>query len=70
VVLCLERVFVSWLLARDRHGEHSGLRGLGRRSVTPYVHREESCIAQAWACQGVPESVDSFVCLAIYSSKP
>jgi hypothetical protein len=45
---CLERALVSWLLARDGHGECSGLRGLGRRSVTPYMSTgEESCIAQA-----------------------
>jgi hypothetical protein len=39
MILCLEGTLVSWLLVRDGHGEHSGLRGSGRRSVTPYVHR-------------------------------
>jgi hypothetical protein len=29
-------------LNKDGHG---GLRGLGHRSVTPYVHREDCCIA-------------------------
>jgi hypothetical protein len=38
VVLYLERALVSWLLAQDGHSEHSGLRGSGRRSVTPYIH--------------------------------
>jgi hypothetical protein len=49
VVLCLERALVSWLLARDGHGEHNGLRGLGRWSVTPYVHerRELYCSSLA-----------------------
>jgi hypothetical protein len=41
VVLCLERAFVTWLLDRDGHGEHSGLRGSGRRSVTPYIYRRK-----------------------------
>jgi hypothetical protein len=39
VILYLERAFVSWLLARDEHGEHINLRGSDRWSVTPYVHR-------------------------------
>jgi hypothetical protein len=45
VVLCLEMTLVSWLLARDGYGEHTSLRGLGRQSVTPYVHgkRELYC---------------------------
>jgi hypothetical protein len=49
VVLCMERALVSWLLARDGHGEHSGLRGSCRRSVTPYVHgrRELYCSSLA-----------------------
>jgi hypothetical protein len=49
VVLCLERAFVSWFLARDGHGEHSGLRGSGRQSITPYVHgrRELYCSSLA-----------------------
>jgi hypothetical protein len=49
VVLYLERALVSWLLARDGHGEHSGLRGSGHQSVTPYVHerRELYCSSLA-----------------------
>jgi hypothetical protein len=45
VVLCLEETLVSWLLVRDGHSEHSGLRGSGCRSVTPYAHgrRELYC---------------------------
>jgi hypothetical protein len=38
VVLLLEGVLVSWSLAMDEHGGHEDLRGLGRRSVIPYVH--------------------------------
>jgi hypothetical protein len=38
VVLCLERTLISWLLARDGYGVHSGLRGSDRPNVTPYVH--------------------------------
>jgi hypothetical protein len=46
---CLEMALVSWLLAQDEHGEHNGLRGSGRRSVTPYVHerRELYCSSLA-----------------------
>jgi hypothetical protein len=49
MVLCLKRAFVSWLLDRDGRGEHSGLRGLDRQSVTPYVHgrREFYCSSLA-----------------------
>jgi hypothetical protein len=47
VVFCFKRALVSWLLSWDGHGEHSGLRGLNRRSVTHYVHGKKSCIAQA-----------------------
>jgi hypothetical protein len=38
VVLLLERSLVSWSSAMDEHGEHEDLRGLGRRSIIPYVH--------------------------------
>jgi hypothetical protein len=38
VVLCSEGTLASWLLVRDGHGEHSGLRGSGHQSITPYVH--------------------------------
>jgi hypothetical protein len=49
VVLCLERVLVSWLLARDGCGEHSGLHGLGRQSVTPYIHRRRELYCSSLA---------------------
>jgi hypothetical protein len=39
VVLLLERVLVSWSLAMDERGGYKDLRGLGRRSVIPYIHR-------------------------------
>jgi hypothetical protein len=29
----------------NEHGEHRDLRGLSHRSVIPYVHRSECCIA-------------------------
>jgi hypothetical protein len=38
VVLLLEGVLVSWLLAMREYGGHEDLRGSGRRSVIPYVH--------------------------------
>jgi hypothetical protein len=38
VVLLLEGVLVSWLLAMREYGGHEYLRGSGRRSVIPYVH--------------------------------
>jgi hypothetical protein len=38
VVLLLERVLISWLVAMDECGEHEDLCGSGRRSVIPYVH--------------------------------
>jgi hypothetical protein len=31
---------------------------------------EESCIAQVWPCECVPEFEDSIACAAIYSSEP
>jgi hypothetical protein len=40
VVLLLEGVLVSWSLAMDECGRHEDLRGSGRRSVIPYVHRK------------------------------
>jgi hypothetical protein len=39
MVLCLEGTLASCLLVRDGHGEHTGLRGSGHWSITPYVHR-------------------------------
>jgi hypothetical protein len=38
VVFLLEGALVSWSLAMDERGGHEDLRGLGRRSVIPYVH--------------------------------
>jgi hypothetical protein len=38
VVLLWGRPLASWLFAIDEHGEHKGLRGLGHRSIIPYVH--------------------------------
>jgi hypothetical protein len=39
VVLLLEGVLVSCSLTMDERGGHEDLRGSGRRSVIPYVHR-------------------------------
>jgi hypothetical protein len=38
VVLLLEKVLVSWSLAKDEHGGHQDLRGSDHRSAIPYVH--------------------------------
>jgi hypothetical protein len=38
VVLLLGRDLVSWSLAMDERGGHKDLRGLGHRSIIPYVH--------------------------------
>jgi hypothetical protein len=38
VVLLLGTTLASWLLAMDERGGQQDLRGLGRRSVIPYVH--------------------------------
>jgi hypothetical protein len=38
VVLLLEEDLVSWSLAINERDGHEDLRGLGRRSVIPYVH--------------------------------
>jgi hypothetical protein len=38
VVLFWGRPLASWLLAIDEHSGLKDLRGLGRRSVIPYVH--------------------------------
>jgi hypothetical protein len=48
VVPLLEEALVSWSLAMDEHGGHEDLRGLGHRSVIPYVHgRTELYFPQA-----------------------
>jgi hypothetical protein len=39
VVLLWRRYLSSWLLALDKHSGHEDLRGLGRWSVIPYIHR-------------------------------
>jgi hypothetical protein len=36
---CWRRFLASWLLAMDEHSGLEDLRGLGRRSVIPYIHR-------------------------------
>jgi hypothetical protein len=45
VVLLWEMTLVSWSLAIDERDGHEDLRGLGCRSVIPYVHRSvrEDC---------------------------
>jgi hypothetical protein len=70
VVLYLKRAFISWLLARDGHSEHSCLRGSSRRSVTPYIHRRRELYYSSWLCPCVPESENSIACVAFYCSKP
>jgi hypothetical protein len=48
VVLLLEGALVSWSLALGEREGHEDLRGLGRLSVIPYVHRRtELYCAQA-----------------------
>jgi hypothetical protein len=39
VVLLLDEALVSWSLAMDEYDGHEDLRGSGRWSVIPYVHR-------------------------------
>jgi hypothetical protein len=49
VVLLWGRPLASWLLALVERGGHDDLRGLGRLSVIPYVHRRtEMYCAQAY----------------------
>jgi hypothetical protein len=57
VVLCLKIILVFWLLARDGHGEYNGLRGSGRRSITPYVNRRRELYCSS-ICPCVPEYED------------
>jgi hypothetical protein len=38
VILLLEGALVSWSLAMDARGGHKDLRGLGHRSIIPYIH--------------------------------
>jgi hypothetical protein len=39
VILLLEEALVSWSLAMDKRDGHEDLRGSGRQSVIPYVHK-------------------------------
>jgi hypothetical protein len=43
VVFSLECAYVACCLAKDEHGKHKDLRGLGRRRVIPYVHERDGC---------------------------
>jgi hypothetical protein len=56
VVLLLEGALVSWSLAMDEHGGHEDLRGLGRRSVKPYVHRRTELYCSILPCLSLPFS--------------
>jgi hypothetical protein len=44
MVLLLEMALVTWLLAKDKHGEHRDLYGSGHRSVIPYVYRRRELL--------------------------
>jgi hypothetical protein len=46
VVLLLERVLVTRLLAKEEHIGNEDLRGSGRCSVIPYVHRKMEVVLQ------------------------
>jgi hypothetical protein len=46
VVLLLEGVLVSWLLAMDERDGHEDLRDLVHQSVIPYVHGRTCIFAQ------------------------
>jgi hypothetical protein len=50
VVLLLERDLVSWSSAIDEHGGQEDLRGLGRRSIIPYVHGIMELYYSSLAC--------------------
>jgi hypothetical protein len=54
MVLLLEGVVVSWLLAMDEHGEHEDLRGSGRRSVIPYIHERTKLYCSSLPCLSLP----------------
>jgi hypothetical protein len=53
VVLLLEGDLVSWSLAMDERDGHEDLRGSGRRSVIPYIHRRTELYC-AQACMPEP----------------
>jgi hypothetical protein len=50
VVLSLEGALVSWSLAVDERGGHENLRGSGRWSVIPYVHRRTELYYSSVPC--------------------
>jgi hypothetical protein len=50
MVLLLERDLVSWSLAVDERGGHKDLRGLGHRSVIPYIYGRTE-----WYCSSLYE---------------
>jgi hypothetical protein len=54
VVLLFEGALVSWSLAMDEHGGHEDLRGLGRRSVIPYVHARIELYCTNLSCLSLP----------------
>jgi hypothetical protein len=54
VVLLLERTLVSWSLAMDERGVYEELRGSGRRSVIPYVHRRIELYCSSLLCLSLP----------------
>jgi hypothetical protein len=56
VVLLLEGALVSWLLAMDKCGGHEDLRGSGRRSVIPYVHRRTELYCSSLPYRSLPFS--------------
>jgi hypothetical protein len=54
-----------------KHNEYEGLRGSGHRSVIPYVHGRENCIALCVALFKVELNLYVLVvCPTFYSSKP
>jgi hypothetical protein len=63
VVLLLDRVLVSWLLAMDECGEHEDLCGSDRRSVIPYVHGITELYCSSLPCLSLPISLPCEVVL-------
>jgi hypothetical protein len=72
VVLLWEMSLASWLLALGECGGHNDLRGLGRLSVIPYVHRRtvlycaQVCLALALSFFNLCEVAST---RAFYSSR-
>jgi hypothetical protein len=55
---------VSWSLAMDEHGGYEDLRGSGRRSVIPYVHRRIELYCSSLSCLSLsfrPPSVKMYL---------